>query len=392
MKDRAAVCRNEAALDSVRRATAVLNPLVRASQTADLAAPLGTMMRPTLTVEAGDSLARGAQTLRENGGSMLPVVDEEGVLQGVLTDAGLARALAEACEATDAVGGFLEAADTLPPYSTAAEALRRGLDGRTHVVVDDARRPVGLVSALDLWPRRRTLPRPAMVGGLATPFGVYLTTGNVSAGAPWWALAGTGAAMFTMFATGIEVSTVATRNGMSTALFWPVAGAILMLLMRLTPLSGIHGAEHQVVHAIEREEILSPEVVRRMPRVHPRCGTNLVVGLAIFGGLLLIPGFGEYGMVFALVAAVAFARPAGSLVQRFVTTKVPTERQLTGAIRAGEALLLANATARHSTTSPLRRIWSMGVVQVAGGAYLLVGLLMFVEWLTGATWLPDIAR
>jgi uncharacterized protein YqhQ len=40
-----------------------------------------------------------------------------------------------------------------------------------------------------------------------------------------------------------------------------------------------------VVHAIERGEPLVLEVVRRMPRVHPRCGTNLVAGIALFLGL-----------------------------------------------------------------------------------------------------------
>jgi uncharacterized protein YqhQ len=31
-----------------------------------------------------------------------------------------------------------------------------------------------------------------------------------------------------------------------------------------------------VVHAIERGEPLLAESVRAMPRVHPRCGTNIV--------------------------------------------------------------------------------------------------------------------
>ncbi len=35
-----------------------------------------------------------------------------------------------------------------------------------------------------------------------------------------------------------------------------------------------------VVHAIEEGEDLTLEKVRPMPRVHPRCGTNLV---ALFG-------------------------------------------------------------------------------------------------------------
>ncbi|RYG20956.1 CBS domain-containing protein, partial [bacterium] len=115
----------------------VPNPLIRAPQATDLSAPVGTVMRKTLTVEAVDSLVRAATLFRENGAAVLPVVDGERRLQGVVTEAVLARALAEASETTDAVEPYAEPAETMPPYATAAEALRRGEDGRTRVVVDD---------------------------------------------------------------------------------------------------------------------------------------------------------------------------------------------------------------------------------------------------------------
>ena len=366
----------------------MLNPLVRAPRATDLAAPVGTFMRPTLTVESGDSLARGAQTLRENGGIVLPIVDEKGLLRAVLSDAGLARALAEASEPTDAVGPFGRRADTIAPYATAAEALRRGEDGRTLVVVDDAARPVGLIAAVDLWPRRRTPPRPAVVGGMATPFGVYLTSGSVSAGAPWWALMATGAAMASMLLAGALAVRAVPGLPDVPAMF--LSFAVFVLLMRLSPLSGTHGAEHQVVNAIEREETLVSEVVRRMPLVHPRCGTNLMVGVTIFLTFLAIPILPEdVRVVLGLVFGLAFAMPLGTLAQRFVTTKRPSDRQLAGAIRAGEGLLLAHATARHSRATPFRRVWSMGLLQVMAGAFAVFALLALVKALTHAAWIPD---
>ena len=368
------------------------NPLIRAPQATDLSAPVGLVMRPTLSVETVDSLARAAQTLRENGAGVLPVVDEQGRLTGVLTDAGLALALAEMSEPTDAVGDFAERAETLPPYATAAEVLRRGGDGKTRVVVDDAGRPVGVVSAVDLWPRRRTLPRPAAVGGMATPFGVYLTTGNVSAGAPWWALMATGASMMLMAKAGQVAATFAMARGLSEAAAPYLGVGVFFLLMRLLPLSGTHGAEHQVVNAIEREESLTADVVRRMPRVHPRCGTNLMVGLSIFLGISTTPWIAEANVraLVGLVAAAVLALPLGALAQRYVTTRPPNERQLAGAIRAGEALLQSNATARRSRSHPLRRIWSMGLLQVMSGAALATALLGFAKAATGWAWLPDV--
>jgi hypothetical protein len=351
-------------------------------------------MRGTLTVEAVDSLVRAAKIFRENGATVLPVVDGAQRLQGILTNASLARALAEASEATDAVANYVEPAETIAPYHTAAEALRQSEDGRTRVVIDDAGRVVGLVSAVDLWPRRRVLPRPSTVGGMATPFGVYLTTGSVSAGAPWWALMATGASMFAMMSAGLAVS-----DGLSKV--WPktpnsvwllVTAVVFFVLMRIAPLSGTHGAEHQVVHAIEREEPLTADVVRRMPLVHPRCGTNLIVGLAIFLTLQNMKELVPYGgTVVALLVAMVFAMPLGSLAQRYITTRQPSEKQLAGAIRAGEELLHRNAEAAYSTAKPFRRIWSMGLLQVMAGAYLMIGLLWLIKLLTKASWIPDLA-
>lgn len=351
-------------------------------------------MRPTLTIETVDSLARAAQALRDNGATILPVVDEGGRLQGVLTDAGLARALAEMSEPTDAVASYTEMAETMPPYATAADALRRGEDGRTRVVVDDAERPVGLISAVDLWPRRRTMPRPAMVGGMATPFGVYLTSGNVSAGAPWWALMATGAAMFGMVVSGAVLAEYFGQHGLSDTAIPYVGAGLFFLFMRLVPLSGIHGAEHKVVNAIEREEPLSLDVVRRMPIVHPRCGTNLMVGLSIFLGAFSYrwTDADELRAIVGLLLGAIFAIPLGAYVQRFVTTRRPTDRQLANAIRAGEALLQRNATSRFARATPFHRIWNMGLLQVMAGATLMATLFAAIRTATGWTWLPDLTQ
>jgi CBS domain-containing protein len=376
----------------VERATAVRNPLIRAPQATDLSAPVGTVMRPTLTVEAIDSLARAAGVFRENGTSVLPVVDGEGRLQGVLTNGGLARALAESSEPTDAVGPFAERAETLQPYATAAEALRRGEDGQTRVVVDDAGRVVGIISAVDLWPRRRIPLRPSVVGGMATPFGVYLTTGNVSAGVSWWALMATGASMLLMLTAGTTAASLAAKAGVPGWGQGVLLYGTFLLLLRLVPMSGTHGAEHQVVHAIEREETLVPDVVRRMPRVHPRCGTNLAAGLSLFLGILMTPWYPDMTVraLPALLAAALFAIPLGSFLQKYVTTKPPSDRQLAGAIRSAEAVLEKYATASYSRPTPLRRLWNMGILQVMAGAFLMAALLAGLKQITGIPWLPDL--
>src|SRR5207248_1050627 len=50
-------------------------------------------------------------------------------------------------------------------------------------ILDASDRYLGLVSLADLLEALPVRPRPPMVGGMATPFGVYLTNGSIQAGA-----------------------------------------------------------------------------------------------------------------------------------------------------------------------------------------------------------------
>ena len=58
------------------------------------------------------------------------------------------------------------------------------------LVVDGAGVCHGLILYSDLLLPERPRPKPAMIGGMATPFGVYLTDGAQQAGARgiwrWW--------------------------------------------------------------------------------------------------------------------------------------------------------------------------------------------------------------
>src|SRR5438270_13233654 len=103
--------------------------------------------------------------------------------------------------------------------------------------------------------------------------------------------------------------------------------AILFIGMRLLPLSGIHAAEHKVVHAIERGEALVPEVVSRMPRVHPRCGTNLWAGATIFLGIFSLPWLDNASrLLIAAIVTFVLWRPVGQLMQGPVHTRPPSKK------------------------------------------------------------------
>ena len=352
------------------------------------------LMQPAELLSSDDSLGRAASVLRRATGAFVPVV-ENGRLLGAVTEERMAALLAAGCGLTDSVAQAVDRCVlTIPPYAPGAEALQRLIETGVPalVVVDDAGRVMGLVEASDLYPRRTFQPALSPVGGMATPFGVHLTAGVTSAGVPHLALVSTGVLMCSLLVVSILV-TEAVVMRMET-LRWAVhyAGtvngvlpfALFLLGMRLLPISGIHAAEHKVVHAIERGEELTPEVVRRMPRVHPRCGTNLAVGATLFLGLATSRWADESTrLIVAGVVTLFFWQRLGALLQLYATTKRPTDRQLAMGIRAGKELLENYKNARTWMPTLCQRIWHSGMLHVIAGSMVTYQVARLVLGLVG---------
>ena len=343
-------------------------------------------MRPTITVGAEDSIERGVLELRRNGGGIIPVVTD-GLLVGVLNEKCLAYTAAEAIPTLNAIGDIMARPDTIAPYSSGSEALRLLSDLKVDnlVVVDDHKRVMGLLSPSDLFPRRRVLQRPSMVGGMATPFGVYLTTGAIRGGVPLYAVMATGSLMIGMFILSAAICSPLTGpinhshlpNFLKDAIPSSLPLIPFMLMMRLLPLSGTHAAEHMTVHAIERGEELTPEVVARMPRVHPRCGTNLAVALTLFLTISLTEWTSSEETRYLVAAIITLFswRSLGSFAQQYITTRKPNAAQLRSGIKAGNDLIQKYSVARSTATNIPTRIWNSGMIHVFAGSGLTILVL-----------------
>ncbi len=360
-----------------------------------LAQPIGMLMRPTFTVDPQDSLSLAARKLRENGCGLVPVT-QDGFLSGVITETSLSKALAAGKDLSEAVETVAQSALTAPRSITGAEALRlfEGQGASALVVIDASGRVLGILTPSDLYPKRFVPPRPPMVGGMATPFGVYLTTGSIGAGVGHFALMTTGMILFTLLTVASVLSTLLSdwllRAGLSTGLATAIQGvsmfAIFLIAMRAIPLSGIHAAEHKVVHAIERGEELIPSIVKRMPRVHPRCGTNLAVGATLFMGLggsgfLSFKDLPELNYLVAGVVTLIFWKPLGNAMQYYVTTKKPTEKQLAMGIRSGRELLDKYAASDSGSSGFMMRIAHSGMLHVIAGSASMVALIYLIGWI-----------
>ncbi|MFZ4507017.1 MAG: DUF1385 domain-containing protein [Fimbriimonas sp.] len=351
-----------------------------------LQATVSSLMRQAARVSPEDSLDAAANIFREEGNAIIAVTNGP-VLVGMVTENGLLRALGEGASPRGPVGSIAEPANTVHAYYTGAEALRQmdraGVS--TLLVIDDVGRLRGQISASDLYNTRPPQPRPTMIGGMATPFGVHLTTGGFRAGVPDYALIATGITLFSLFFVGQFAAYGLASAALDKGVSMQVASAMMQGLgyvfflggMRAIPLSGIHAAEHQVVHAIERGEELTLEVVRRMPRVHPRCGTNFAIGAVIFLSVFsstIITKDPEIRLIMAFVLTMLFWRRLGSLVQFYITTRPPTDKQLEMGIRSGKELIEKLSSGRTGSDNPFVRLWNSGMFHVLTGSALALGI------------------
>jgi hypothetical protein len=337
----------------------------------------------------------------------LPVM-QGGQIVGIVTEESLLAHFA-----SDRADG-LHISDVMEPnppcasaYMTVGQAAE--LIDSTHTemlpVVDEFGGFRGVVTRSDILASHLNLMRPPVIAGMATPLGVHLTTGAVCGGAGSLGLYLTGVAMSLMlvaaqailvilaflydkvFGTHLYMILASPPTGHLTLaalqtdavryLFLALQAALMFTLLRLSPITSYHAAEHQVVHAIEAGEPLEPEIVAQMPRAHPRCGTNLWAGAMLF--LLICSGLGtDTGLIVALVVVVAGWRSVGYYLQQYITTKRASPRHIQNGIKAGEELLAKYQREPNKQADGWSRIWNMGLVQVALG---FTTVLQLSHWL-----------
>ena len=346
--------------------------------------PVGRFMRPCVTIEDFASIHLAVERMRDAGQEVIPVT-HEGHYLGVLSQDSIIRILSENTGRDEPVGRFVEDLPTIQNQATGAEALRQIENTNILVVVDSQGVVCGLLTPACFIATAQSPERPPMVGGMATPFGVYLTTGSVRGGKNGWHLFATGMFLMFFFSFGDFTSRFATRGLPNTWQVVLLANGLpilaLMLIFRLLPISGYHAAEHMTVHALERDEELTPEVVSRMPRVHPRCGTNLAVAVTMFVTIWKIHWIAneEFRTLIAALITLFFWKSVGSFAQYWFTTKKPNAKQLASGIQAGKELLENYATAANRTATPLTRIINSGMLHVMAGSFSALG----IAWLIG---------
>ncbi|WP_408009203.1 DUF1385 domain-containing protein [Pseudalkalibacillus sp. A8] len=121
------------------------------------------------------------------------------------------------------------------------------------------------------------------------------------------------------------------------------------LVIKFTSISKYHAAEHMVAHCEDKNLPLTYENVAKQPRVHPRCGTNLVV--FILANTILLSFFMENMLLNMLIAwSIGYEmfrmkrsrlKPfykVGAFLQYVCFTSKPEEKHLNIAIESMKTL------------------------------------------------------
>ena len=362
-------------------------------------APVRNIIRAVKTAGPEDTVSKAAGLLRVSGVTSLPVISA-GRIIGDVTEQSILNALSAGdpeAVAEQRVSSILSHRVLCVNYymSIGQVAEIMSEHGVSVVpVLDEYGCYLGIVTRSDVTSALCLTMRPPVVAGMATPLGVYLTSGHLRAGAGDLGLFLTGVALMLMngVAAGIVFGSawlVDKTNLFAPWSLWAIlhsppinvpnwmdtvrgvmlgaAVPIFLLLLRMLPLSGYHGAEHQVVHAIENGEPLKPANVAAMPRVHPRCGTNIIAGVIVF--LMVAQMFSsEVAALIAIFVLVFAWRVIGSYFQYYITTKPPNSKQLESGIKAGESLLEKYRQNPSYRVTGWQRIWNTGMPQVMIGA------------------------
>lgn len=369
------------------------------------------LARPLPGVSPQERVGVAAEWVRVSPYRCVPVLSG-GILLGLVTERSLAAYLCQAPDGPErrrwleapVEGTVLAPTAALHPLLSVAELqdalVAEGVEALP--LAEGNGLYLGMIGAGDLV---RELLRPLalpQLAGMATPVGVHLSTGSVAAGVGNPALVATGFCFFVAQFALLALLTLVTpylpnlplppswRESIELTLTGLVTLGGFLTLIRLSPLAGFHAAEHQVVHAVERSVPLLPDQVARMPRVHPRCGTNLMAGMFLLGlGGAFTPLLGEFGFVLSGLLTLFYWRSVGAWLQEHLTTRPATEAQLVQAIAAARTLLERHE-ASTITPTPLRRLLHSGMPQMLLGFALGVGFLALLCLLIPA--LGDILR
>jgi uncharacterized protein YqhQ len=90
------------------------------------------------------------------------------------------------------------------------------------------------------------------------------------------------------------------RLGLTVGYIWGVGR-----MQEIKEVFAYHGAEHKTINAFEDDAELTPEIVKRYPLEHPRCGTSFMLTLVLLS-ILLFASLGPLSFLWRAITRIIF--------------------------------------------------------------------------------------
>jgi hypothetical protein len=144
---------------------------------------------------------------------------------------------------------------------------------------------------------------------------------------------------------------------------FPILPALLpfFIAMKFTPIGRYHGAEHKAVAAYEKYGEVALEGAKGMSRIHPRCGTNILMYIILVALLDPFIDWAPFAVLqFILISEAWFVFGktrvsiiVGNFLQKYFTTSEPRQNELEVAVESLKELLRAEAGERVAANEPV---------------------------------------
>jgi uncharacterized protein YqhQ len=240
-----------------------------------------------------------------------------------------------------------------PNYSSAAE--RR--NGKIYVWIDPSNlwRPEGILKRVVEWPILRSIFFWFRI--------LLVLAGSLRALVSFVA----SMAVLWLLISLAESATESVGGPLGVVLAFFAAFPILPVLlpffaaMKFTPIGRYHGAEHKAVAAYEKYGEVTFEGAKAMSRLHPRCGTNILIYIILAGLADPFIDWAPYAVLqFILLTEAWFifgktrvSIAIGDFLQKYFTTSEPGRKELEVAVESLKELLRAEAGERGADKEPV---------------------------------------
>lgn len=325
------------------------------------------------------------------GTDTLPVIDKDGLIVGIVSEFDLAKVAKElsfdknSYQSQFTVENIMTTDVRVETYGADISDLLNNLD-QMHIrvlpIIDDAGFYTGkCVTRKKLINFLAKKIKPRTISGVATPIGVYLSDGLHQVGAKNIGLILNGM-VFASFFFVAEFLTAGIHNDFFASI---LKLFMFLIFFKIFPISQIHASEHKVINAIEKGLPLDVKTVQKQSRIHIRCGTNLLVlflGISIIFYItnIIVPKIWLLRFMISfllLIGLFSYWKQIGQKIQKFFTTREPTDKQVENAIKVGEELLqVSKNELQDKDINLLTLIYTSGFLQI------IISFLVFMNILS----------